>query len=111
MRLPPPPFCGALLYRIGALVILGGESLLNDATALLIYRGAILAAAGTWTGLSALPVALGAVLCSVVVGIALGAVVLRLLRRIADLPTAVISQFASTIETYPDVPRECGSPH
>jgi hypothetical protein len=87
---------GPCVYRIGALVILGGECLLNDETALLIYRGAVLAAAGTWTGLSALPVALGAVLCSVVVGIASGAAVPRLLRCIAGLPTGVISQFAST---------------
>jgi CPA1 family monovalent cation:H+ antiporter len=32
------------------MVILEGESLLNDATALLIYRAAVLAAAGAWAG-------------------------------------------------------------
>jgi CPA1 family monovalent cation:H+ antiporter len=83
-----------------ALVVLEGESLLNDATALLIYRGALLAAAGTWTGLNALPGELGAILCSVILGVALGAVVPRLLRRIADLPTAVIGQFTSTFAVW-----------
>src|SRR5689334_14265741 len=82
-----------------ALVILEGESLLNDATALLIYRGALLAAAGTWTGLNILP-ALGAVLGSVALGIALGMVVPHFLRRIADLPTAVIGQFTSTFAVW-----------
>jgi len=65
-----------------------------------IYRGAILAAAGAWTGLQALPAAFGAVIGSVVLGIALGALVPRLLRHIADLPTAVISQFASTFAVW-----------
>jgi monovalent cation/hydrogen antiporter len=83
-----------------ALVILEGESLLNDATALLIYRGALLAAAGTWTGLNILPAALGAVLGSVAPGIALGMVVPHFLRRIADLPTAVIGQFTSTFAVW-----------
>jgi CPA1 family monovalent cation:H+ antiporter len=83
-----------------ALVILEGESLLNDATALLIYRGALLAAAGTWTGLNILPAALGAVLGSVALGIALGMVVPHFLRRIADLPTAVIGQFTSTFAVW-----------
>ncbi len=83
-----------------ALVILEGESLLNDATALLIYRGALLAAAGTWTGLITLPAALGAVIGSAILGVALGTVVPRLLRRIADLPTTVICQFTSTFAVW-----------
>ena len=82
------------------MTVLEGESLLNDATALLIYRGAVFAAAGSWAGVKAVPTALGTVLGSVVVGIVLGAMVPRLLRHITDLPTAVISQFTSTFAVW-----------
>ncbi len=83
-----------------AMVILEGESLLNDATALLIYRAAILAAAGAWAGWGAMPVALGALVGSVVLGMVLGSLFPILSRRITDLPTAVITQFVSTFAVW-----------
>jgi monovalent cation/hydrogen antiporter len=82
-------------------VILEGESLFNDATALLTYRLAVAAAVtGTFSGWSAIPmlalvsagsIALGAILCRVV---------LFLTSRIEDIATAVISQFVSTFAVW-----------
>ncbi len=51
------------------LVILEGESLLNDSTALLIYRTALGAAVGTWSGWGEVPF----LALSIVGGVALGA--------------------------------------
>jgi CPA1 family monovalent cation:H+ antiporter len=82
------------------MVILEGESLLNDATALLIYRAAILAAVGAWAGWDAVPAELAAVVGSIVVGIVLGALFPLLSRHITDLPTAIITQFVSTFAVW-----------
>lgn len=82
------------------MVILQGESLLNDATALLIYRAAILAAAGAWGGWGTLPTSLGAILGSVALGVILGTLFPRLSEHIADLATAIIAQFVSTFAVW-----------
>ena len=82
------------------MVILEGESLLNDATALLIYRAAVLAAAGSWGGWGAFPALLGAIVGSVIFGIILGALLPHLMRHINDLPTAVIVQFAAAFAVW-----------
>jgi Na+/H+ antiporter len=85
-------------YRI--LTILGGESLLNDATALLIYRLAIGAAAGGFIVANVAPAFLLAVVGSIVVGPALGWVTQRVLDRIQHVPTSIIVQFVTTFGVW-----------
>jgi Na+/H+ antiporter len=83
------------------LTILQGESLLNDATALLIYRLAVGAvSANSFTVAAVAPTFLVAVAGSVVVGPALGWIVLRLFARVQDVPTAIILQFVTTFGVW-----------
>jgi len=83
------------------LTILEGESLLNDASALLIYRLAIGAVAAGGFSLSAVaPTFLLAVAGSVVVGPVLGWVTLRLTERIEHIPSAIILQFVTTFGVW-----------
>ena len=83
------------------LTILEGESLLNDATALLIYRLAIGAVAANGFSIGAVaPAFLLAVAGSVVVGPALGWLMLRLMDRVRHVPTAIILQFVSTFGVW-----------
>ena len=83
------------------LTILEGESLLNDASALLIYRLAVgaVAANGFSVGEVA-PTFLFAVVGSVVVGPVLGWAMLQLNDRVRDVPTAIILQFVSTFGVW-----------
>jgi monovalent cation/hydrogen antiporter len=83
------------------LTILEGESLLNDASALLIYRLAIGAAASGGFSLAAVaPAFLLAVAGSVVVGPALGWLTLRLLGRVEHVPSTIILQFVTTFGVW-----------
>jgi monovalent cation/hydrogen antiporter len=83
------------------LKILEGESLLNDASALLIYRLAVGAvASGGFAVTEVAPTFLVAVIGSLVVGPALGYVSIRALRRIADRPSAIIVQFCTTFAVW-----------
>jgi CPA1 family monovalent cation:H+ antiporter len=83
------------------LTILEGESLLNDATALLIFRLALGAvAAGGFSVAAVAPTFLLAVAGGVVVGLALGWVVVRLLGRVRHVPTSIILQFVSTFGVW-----------
>jgi hypothetical protein len=76
------------------LTILEGESLLNDASALLIYRLAVGAVAANGFSVTAVaPTFLLAVAGSLVAGPALGWLVLRLMERVQHVPTAIILQF------------------
>src|SRR5215210_3442276 len=75
------------------LTILEGESLLNDASALLIYRLAIGAAAAGFSIAGVAPTFLLAVAGSVVVGPALAWLVLRVMERVQHVPTSIILQF------------------
>ena len=78
-------------------VILEGESLFNDAGALLIYRLAVEATGPSgFSGWSALPMFLLVAAGSVVLGAVLSRVIVALLDRVEDLATAVIFQFLST---------------
>ncbi len=83
------------------MVILEGESLLNDATALIIYRVGVAAAAGAaltvWSaaGLLVLQCAGGAAL-----GVALGWGYIHLLRPAADIAVAVVTQFVGTFVVW-----------
>jgi CPA1 family monovalent cation:H+ antiporter len=83
------------------LTILEGESLLNDASALLIYRLAIGAAlAGSFSIGTVAPTFLLAVAGSVVVGPVLGRITLYLLDDIKHVPTAIILQFVTTFGVW-----------
>jgi CPA1 family monovalent cation:H+ antiporter len=83
------------------LTILEGESLLNDASALLIYRLAVGAVAANGFSIGAVaPAFLFAVAGSVVAGPALGWLFMRLTARVRDVPTAIILQFVSTFGVW-----------
>ncbi len=83
------------------LTILEGESLLNDASALLIYRLAVGAvAAGGFSIGTVAPTFLVAVVGSLIVGPALGWAVLRVIARVQHVPTAIILQFVSTFAVW-----------
>ena len=83
------------------LTILEGESLLNDASALLIYRLAVGAVAANGFSISAVaPAFLLAIAGSVVVGPALGWLMLRAMGRVEHVPTAIILQFVTTIGVW-----------
>ena len=83
------------------LTILEGESLLNDATALLIYRLAVDAlATNTFSARAVAPAMLIAVAGSLAVGLAAAWLMLRVARNIEDVPTAIIVQFISTFGVW-----------
>lgn len=86
-------------YRL--LVILEGESLFNDASALLIYRlaiGAVLV--GSFSGWSVLPTLFVVTAGSIVLGLVLARVVPLVLAGIEDVATAVIFQFCNTFAVW-----------
>jgi Na+/H+ antiporter len=83
------------------LVILEGESLFNDASALLIYRLAVTSAmTGAVIGWSAIPLLAGVAIGSVLLGWVLSRVSLYVMPKIADVPTSVIVQFLSTFAVW-----------
>ena len=83
------------------LMILEGESLLNDASALLIYRLAVGAVALHAFSVGSLAPTLGLVLVgSLLLGLALSRVMLWLTRAICDVPTAIIVQFVGTFGVW-----------
>src|SRR3954466_4730730 len=83
------------------LTILEGESLLNDASALLIFRLAVGAAASGGFSFGAVaPTFLLAVVGSLVVGPVLGWIVFRMLDHVQHVPTAIILQFVTTFAVW-----------
>jgi len=81
------------------LVILEGESLLNDASALLVYRFAVGAAAGgvtSWT----VPLLALAAAGGLVFGYAMARLYLRVVARIADGPANTVLQFLGTFAVW-----------
>jgi monovalent cation/hydrogen antiporter len=83
------------------LTILEGESLLNDASALMIYRLALGALATSAFSIgSAAPTFLLAVVGSLAVGRAAAWLVIRLTLRIRDVPTSIILQFITTFGVW-----------
>ena len=83
------------------LVILEGESLFNDASALLIYRLAVAAAVtGSFSGWHVAPMLLLVSLGSIVLGAILSRVTLAALRGVRDLATSVLLQFLSTFAVW-----------
>jgi Na+/H+ antiporter len=88
-----------LPYRI--LKILEGESLLNDASALLIYRVAVGAAAVQHFRWSEFAPAIALALAgSLVAGYLFARISMQLTRRIADAPSTIIVQFAGTFTVW-----------
>jgi Na+/H+ antiporter len=83
------------------LVILEGESLFNDASALLVYRLAVGATVtGVLSGWSVLPTLLVVTVGSVVLGLVLSRLSLAVNARINDVATAVVFQFCSTFGVW-----------
>jgi CPA1 family monovalent cation:H+ antiporter len=81
--------------------ILEGESLLNDATALLIYRVAVGAAlAGSFSIGGVAPTFLLVVAGSIVAGPVLGWIVIRVMKHVEDVPSAIILQFITTFGVW-----------
>lgn len=83
------------------LTVLEGESLLNDASALLIYRVAVESVGADGVALATVaPTFLVAVVGSLIAGPALGWVTLRVLRHVEHVPTSVILQFVGTFGVW-----------
>src|SRR5262249_30789563 len=82
--------------------ILEGESLLNDASALMIFRLAVGAVSAKGFSIAAVAPTflLAAVAGSLIVGPALGWLVFRLMERVKHMPTAIILQFVSTFGVW-----------
>ncbi|MFD2057214.1 cation:proton antiporter [Mesorhizobium calcicola] len=85
-------------HRITA--ILQGESLLNDATALLVYRLAVSAALGSIMLSNAIPTILLSTIGSLVAGYLLGRFSLLTLTRIEDAASSTVVQFAGTFGVW-----------
>lgn len=83
------------------LVILEGESLFNDASALLVYRLAVGATlTGFLSGWSVIPMLLVVTIGSVVLALILARVMMLVTARIEDVATAVIVQFCGTFAVW-----------
>jgi CPA1 family monovalent cation:H+ antiporter len=83
------------------LVILEGESLFNDASALLVYRLAVGATlAGAPSPIGVVPTLLVVTVGSVVLGFVLSRVLMRILLRVHDVSTAVVIQFCCTFAVW-----------
>jgi Na+/H+ antiporter len=78
------------------LVILEGESLFNDASALLVYRLAVGATVAAFSGWSVLPMLLVVTVGSIVLALVLSRLTLLVIARIRDVATAVVFQFCGT---------------
>lgn len=79
------------------LVILGGESLFNDASALIIYRLAVAATiTGVTPGWSVIPMLLVVTVGSVVLALVLARIARAVSRGVEDVATAVVLQFCGT---------------
>ncbi len=82
------------------LVVREGASLLNDASALLVYRVAIGAAAGGVTGWTAPLLLLLAVAGGVALGTAMAWLYIAVVARVEDGPASVLLQFLSTFGVW-----------
>jgi Na+/H+ antiporter len=98
-----------ILRRVGAprrmVNILEGESLLNDATALVAYRVAVVAVVtGTFSGWDALGRFVAGAACGIAVGLAVGWLISEARRRIDDVPIEVTISLLTGYAAY--VPAE-----
>jgi len=102
---PDASAAAAVLRRLKlphrVLVILEGESLFNDASALLVYRIAAAAAVtGVFSGSRVLPMLLLTCGGGVVAGIVLAHLLLRFTARLHDIPISIVVQFVSTFAVW-----------
>jgi Na+/H+ antiporter len=84
--------------RIG--FILQGESLLNDATALLIYRAAVAAAVGSFNLFDNTPILLLAAVGSVAAGYTLARLSMVVTAQVHDAPSNTVLQFVGTFGVW-----------
>jgi monovalent cation/hydrogen antiporter len=84
--------------RVG--IVLQGESLLNDATALLIYRGAVAAAVGSFSFIRDTPFLLLAAIGSLLAGYLLARVYLLVTAQVRDAPSSTVLQFVATFGVW-----------
>ena len=84
--------------RIG--FVLQGESLLNDATALLIYRAAVAAAIGSFSIVGDAPVLLVAAMGSVIAGYVLARLYMVASAYVRDPASSTVLQFVSTFGVW-----------
>src|SRR5688572_16111384 len=83
------------------MVILEGESLFNDASALLIYRLAVGATvAGAMSGWSVIPALLLVSVASIALGLVLSRIMLRVTAHMDDVASAVLVQFCATFAVW-----------
>jgi CPA1 family monovalent cation:H+ antiporter len=83
------------------LVILEGESLFNDASALLVYRLAVGAmAAGALSLAGVVPTLLFVTFGSVILGLILSRLIILVTARISDVAIAVVVQFCGTFAVW-----------
>jgi len=83
------------------MVILQDESLLNDASALMIYRIAVLAvASGGLNFATVVPLSLLAIAGSVIAGYLLARVSMRFFLGIKDVPSSIVMQFSTTFGVW-----------
>jgi Na+/H+ antiporter len=82
------------------IAILKGESLLNDATALLIYRMAVVASASPLVFGSAAPIIALSAFGSIIAGYVLARLFLFAMTRVSDAATGTILQFVSTFGVW-----------
>ncbi len=80
--------------------VLQSESLLNDATALLIYRLAVMAAAGSLVPSTAAPMMALSAIGSLVAGYGLARLFLLAIARVRDPASGTILQFVSTFGVW-----------
>jgi CPA1 family monovalent cation:H+ antiporter len=83
------------------LVILEGESLFNDVSALLVYRLAVGASvAGAISGWTVVPTLLVVTIGSLVLGVVLARITVFISSRIRDVATGIIVQFCGTFAVW-----------
>jgi monovalent cation/hydrogen antiporter len=104
-----PVAATAIMRRLGAprriVNVIEGESLVNDATALVAYRVAVAAAVGgSFSALDAGLEFIGAAAGGVAVGLAVGFVVAEIRRRLDDIPTELTISLLTAYAAF--VPAE-----
>ena len=91
---------GSLKLPRRLMQILQGESLFNDAPALLIYRFAVVAAAGGFTLSQVLPMVALAAIGSVIAGYVLARVYMFATRRVNDAASFTVLAFVGTFSVW-----------
>src|SRR6186713_3343492 len=101
---PDAAAASAILRRLQIphrmIVILEGESLLNDATALLIYRLAVSVTMGSTFTTSVVAWQGFAMVGSVLAGFLLAHFYMRIVQRVTDIPSAIIMQFVGAFGVW-----------